>query len=85
MAELRTLLERFRVKESAHAVKMVVKIYGHPTSTCTQRVLFTLEELGAHYELCLIDMPKGEHKVRLKQNLTNVTLSNDSFQLLHLG
>ncbi|KAH8748774.1 thioredoxin-like protein [Hyaloscypha sp. PMI_1271] len=41
---------------------MVLKIYGHPTSTCTQRVLFTLEELGAHYELCLIDMPKGEHK-----------------------
>jgi glutathione S-transferase len=64
---------------------MVVKIYGHPTSTCTQRVLFTLEELGAPYELCLIDMPKGEHKVRLKQTSSMLLSLMTPSPYTHLG
>lgn len=45
---------------------MAVKIYGNIVSTCTQRVLFLLEELKLPYELLSIDMMKGEHCVRWK-------------------
>ncbi|HWU90587.1 MAG TPA: glutathione S-transferase N-terminal domain-containing protein [Kofleriaceae bacterium] len=39
-----------------------MKIFGHPMSTCTRRVLATLVETNTPYELVLIDFAKGEHK-----------------------
>ncbi len=40
-----------------------VVIYGHPASTCTQRVLLALAEKGVtDYELKIVDLSKGEHK-----------------------
>jgi glutathione S-transferase len=39
-----------------------MKIFGHPMSTCTRKVLTTLEENGTPYELVLVDFAKGEHK-----------------------
>jgi hypothetical protein len=59
----------FILKKWHRTIKMSLKIYGNPISTCTQRVLFTLEEVGASYELSLIDMQKGQHKVRSSKPL----------------
>ncbi|MEO6602550.1 MAG: glutathione S-transferase N-terminal domain-containing protein, partial [Polyangiaceae bacterium] len=39
-----------------------MKIYGHPASTCTRKVLMTLNETNTPYELLLVDFAKGEHK-----------------------
>jgi glutathione S-transferase len=39
-----------------------MKVYGHPMSTCTRRVLTTLAEKGATAEFILVDLTKGEHK-----------------------
>ena len=41
---------------------MVLKLYGNPHSTCTNRVRTVLEELSVPYELVLIDFAKGEHQ-----------------------
>ncbi|KAH9926276.1 glutathione S-transferase C-terminal-like protein [Epithele typhae] len=41
---------------------MVLKLYGNPHSTCTNRVQTVLEELSVPYELVAIDFSKGEHK-----------------------
>ncbi|KAI0741738.1 glutathione S-transferase [Daedaleopsis nitida] len=41
---------------------MVLKLYGTPRSTCTNRVRTVAEELGVTYELIVIDFAKGEHK-----------------------
>ena len=41
---------------------MVLKLYGNPHSTCTQRVLTVLHELSIPHELVVIDFAKGEHK-----------------------
>ena len=40
----------------------MIKLYGHPGSTCTRTVLFSLEENAIPYELTLVDIMKGEHK-----------------------
>jgi glutathione S-transferase len=40
-----------------------MKIYGHPGSTCTRKVLMTLNETNTPYELLLVDFAKGEHKL----------------------
>jgi len=39
-----------------------MKIFGHPMSTCTRKVLTTLAETGTPYEFVLVDFAKGEHK-----------------------
>jgi len=39
-----------------------VKIYGHPMSTCTRKVLTTLAEKGHKADFVLVDLMKGEHK-----------------------
>lgn len=39
-----------------------MKLYGHPMSTCTRKVLTVLAEKEAKHELVLIDFAKGEHK-----------------------
>ena len=40
----------------------MIKIFGHPMSTCTRKVLMTLAETKTPYELVLVDFAKGEHK-----------------------
>lgn len=40
----------------------MIKLFGHPASTCTRNVLFTLAETHTPYELVLVDIMKGEHK-----------------------
>lgn len=39
-----------------------MKIYGHPWSINTRKVLMTLAEKGHEAELVLVMLPKGEHK-----------------------
>lgn len=40
----------------------MLKIYGHPMSTCTRKVLTSAAELDLPHELVLVDFAKGEHK-----------------------
>lgn len=40
----------------------MLKIYGHPLSTCTRKVLTTVAELDLPHEFVLVDFAKGEHK-----------------------
>ncbi|KAM3065587.1 hypothetical protein ACMFMF_010809 [Clarireedia jacksonii] len=42
-------------------MKMSIKILGSLQSTCTQRVLIVLHELGQDYKLVNISMMEGEH------------------------
>jgi glutathione S-transferase len=37
-----------------------MKVYGHPMSTCTRKVLTTLAEKGQEHEFVLVDIMKGE-------------------------
>lgn len=37
-----------------------MKVYGHPLSTCTRKVLMTLAEKGHRAEFVLVDIMKGE-------------------------
>jgi glutathione S-transferase len=39
-----------------------MKIFGHPMSTCTRKVLMTLVETNTPYELEVVEFAKGEHK-----------------------
>lgn len=39
-----------------------MKVYGHPMSTCTRKVLTTLIETGTPFDVVLLDFTKGEHK-----------------------
>jgi len=39
-----------------------MKLYGHPMSTCTRKVLMTLAETNTPHEFELVDFAKGEHK-----------------------
>jgi len=39
-----------------------MKIYGHPMSTCTRKVLMTLAETNTPHEFVMVDLFKGEHK-----------------------
>jgi len=42
---------------------MVLKLYGHPVSTCTRKVLCTFaEKKVTDFEFVVIDLPKGQHK-----------------------
>jgi glutathione S-transferase len=41
---------------------MVLKLYGHPISTCTKRVATVLHEKGVPFEMHTIDFVKAEHK-----------------------
>lgn len=40
----------------------MLKIYGHPVSTCTRKVLMTLAETNTPGELITVDFATGEHK-----------------------
>jgi glutathione S-transferase len=39
-----------------------MKIYGHPASTCTRKVLMTLNETNTPFELQVVDFAVGAHK-----------------------
>jgi glutathione S-transferase len=39
-----------------------MKVYGHPMSTCTRKVLTTLIETNTPYEFTLVDLATGQHK-----------------------
>jgi glutathione S-transferase len=39
-----------------------MKVYGHPASTCTRKVVCALAEKGVDYEFVLVDIMKGESK-----------------------
>lgn len=39
-----------------------MKIFGHPGSTCTRKVLMTLAETQTPYEFVVVELGKGEHK-----------------------
>lgn len=39
-----------------------MKLFGHPASTCTRKVLCTLAEKGAAHEFNIVDITKGEQK-----------------------
>ncbi len=39
-----------------------MKLYGHPMSTCTRKVMTVLAEKGEKYDFILVDLMKGEHK-----------------------
>jgi glutathione S-transferase len=41
-----------------------MKIYGHPQSSCTRKVLLALAEKGGSAELCPVDLAAGRHKRR---------------------
>lgn len=40
-----------------------MKLYGHPMSTCTRKVLTTLAEKGHEAEFVMVDLMKGEQKL----------------------
>jgi glutathione S-transferase len=40
----------------------MLKIFGHPASTCTRKVLMTLAETKTPYELVTVDFATQEHK-----------------------
>lgn len=39
-----------------------MKLYGHPMSTCTRKVLTVLAEKNARFDFEVLDFKKGEHK-----------------------
>jgi glutathione S-transferase len=39
-----------------------MKIFGHPGSTCTRKVLMTAHETKTPFDFVLVDFAKGEHK-----------------------
>jgi len=39
-----------------------MKIFGHPMSTCTRKVLMTLAETNTPHELVVVEFATGEHK-----------------------
>ena len=39
-----------------------MKLYGHPLSSCTRKVLFVLAEKGAAADLIVVDLLAGEHR-----------------------
>lgn len=41
---------------------MVLKIFGHPLSAATRRVVLIAKELDIPYEFVLVEFNKGEHK-----------------------
>jgi glutathione S-transferase len=42
--------------------RTMLKIFGHPMSTCTRKVLMTAEETGTAYDFTTVDFGSGQHK-----------------------
>lgn len=63
-----------------------MKVYGHPMSTCTRKVLMTLAEKGARADLQMVDIMKGEghspeHLARQPFGQVPVFEDDDGWQL----
>lgn len=41
---------------------MSITLFGHPGSTCTRKVLFTLHEKAAPFTFEVVELTRGEHK-----------------------
>jgi glutathione S-transferase len=63
----------------------MLKIFGHPGSTCTRKVLMTLAETNTPHEFTVVDFAKGEHKMEpnvARQPFGRVpALDDDGFQM----
>lgn len=63
----------------------MIKLYGHPVSTCTRKVLTALKETKTPYEFVAIDLGKKEHKQEphlSRQPFGQIpVLEEDGFQL----
>jgi glutathione S-transferase len=63
----------------------MIKIYGHPMSTCTRKVLMTLAETNLPHEMTVVDFAKNEHKSEAhlrRQPFGRIpTLEDDGFEL----
>jgi glutathione S-transferase len=63
----------------------MLKIFGHPMSTCTRKVLMTLAENDVPYEMTVVDFAKGEHKAEAhvaRQPFGRIpTLDDDGFTM----
>jgi glutathione S-transferase len=59
---LRAALVRRASGATLLAEVTMIKVFGHPASTCTRKVLMTLAETETPHELVLVDLAKGEHK-----------------------
>lgn len=63
-----------------------MKVYGHPMSTCTRKVLMTLAEKGARADFQMVDIMKGEghspeHLARQPFGQVPVFEEDDGWQL----
>ncbi|WP_298609647.1 glutathione S-transferase family protein [uncultured Thiothrix sp.] len=62
-----------------------MRFYYHPVSTCSRRVLMTIEHLGFKPELVLVDLFKGEHTtpefLQLNPNHRIPVLEHEGFVL----
>lgn len=54
--------ENFSPNQPNTTAKMVLKIHGVKSSTCTRRVLTALYEKGVPYEFVPVNFANGEHK-----------------------
>lgn len=64
-----------------------MKVYGHPASTCTRKVLMTLAEKGQASEFVMVDIMKGdghapEHLERQPWGQVPVLEEDDGWQLI---
>jgi glutathione S-transferase len=64
-----------------------MKVYGHPGSTCTRKVLTTLAEKGHAFEFVTVDIMKGagrspEHLARQPWGQVPVLEEDDGWQLI---
>jgi glutathione S-transferase len=65
-----------------------MKIYGHPWSINTRKVLLTLAEKGHEGELVLVDLPKGAHRLAdhmARHPFGKVPVLDDGFLLCETG
>src|SRR5262245_6358434 len=46
------------------SMEVHMKVFGHPWSINTRKTLMTFAEKGAHAELVVVMLPKGEHKTK---------------------
>ncbi|MGB4879165.1 MAG: glutathione S-transferase family protein [Thiolinea sp.] len=62
-----------------------MRLYYHPISTCSRRVLMTVHHLGTKLDLVMVDLFKGEHNspefLQLNPNHRVPVLEHDGFVL----
>ena len=69
---------------------MTIVIHGAPYSTCTQRILTTLEELNVvDYKLEFVDLSKGAHKspdfLKLQVSNRSIICNVQTYQPIELA